>query len=123
MQIAALSGHCCSPRTSTDNPLTSMSVILIGYRGSGKSSVGQHVARKLAWEFTDTDTIVTNASGISIKEIFEKHGEEHFRLLETTAIRSVMTWDDAVNALGGGAVTREENRKLIKKSGFHVIYL
>jgi shikimate kinase len=100
-----------------------MSVFLIGYRGSGKSSVGQHAARKLAWDFADSDSIVSNAAEMSIKEIFEKHGEEYFRQLETAAIRDLCKWDDTVIALGGGAVTREENRKLIAAAGFPVIYL
>jgi len=100
-----------------------MSLFLIGYRGSGKTSVGQHVARKLGWDFTDTDAFITNASGMTIKEIFEREGEPYFRLLETTAIKSTIAWEQAVVALGGGAVTREENRALIKQSGFEVVYL
>jgi shikimate kinase len=100
-----------------------MSVFLIGYRGSGKSSVGQHAARKLAWDFADSDSIVTNAAEMSIKEIFETRGEAYFRELETATIKSLCKWDDTVIALGGGAVTREENRKLIASSGFPVIYL
>jgi shikimate kinase len=100
-----------------------MSVFLIGYRGSGKSSVGQHVARRLQWDFADTDTIITNATELTIREIFEQDGEEHFRLLETTAIKDVCKWDDTVIALGGGAITREVNRQLIADSGFPVIYL
>jgi shikimate kinase len=100
-----------------------MSVFLIGYRGSGKSSVGLHVARKLGWDFADSDSIITAATSMSIKEIFEKHGEEHFRLLETATIKTLCDWKDAVIALGGGAVTREVNRELIKQAGFAVIYL
>jgi shikimate kinase len=100
-----------------------MSLFLIGYRGSGKTSVGQHVARKLNWDFADSDSIVTNASGMTIKEIFERHGEEHFRMLESKAIAELCGWDQCVIALGGGAVMREENRGLIQQSGFPVIYL
>jgi shikimate kinase len=100
-----------------------MSLFLIGYRGSGKSSVGQHVARTLGWDFADSDSIITAAMNMTIKEIFDKHGEAHFRLLETTTIKTLCEWKDAVIALGGGAVTLEVNRELIKQSGFTVIYL
>jgi shikimate kinase len=100
-----------------------MSLFLIGYRGSGKSSVGQHVARRLHWDFVDTDTVITNATELTIREIFEQEGEEHFRLLETKTVEDVCKWDDTVIALGGGAVTREVNRQLIGEAGFPVIYL
>ena len=100
-----------------------MSVFLIGYRGSGKTTVGQHVARKLAWEFADADSIVTGSVDLTIREIFEIHGEDYFRTLETAAVKDLCKWDDAVIALGGGAVMRPENRDLIAQSGFPVIYL
>jgi shikimate kinase len=100
-----------------------MSVFLIGYRGSGKTSVGKHVARKLRWDFTDSDSIIANATELTIKDIFEQHGEEHFRMLETKTIEGLCTWDDCVIALGGGAVMREENRKFIRGSGFPIVYL
>jgi shikimate kinase len=100
-----------------------MSVFLIGYRGSGKSSVGEHVARKLGWDFADSDSIITNAAEMSIKEIFEIHGEAHFRDLETATVKTLCEWQEAVISLGGGAVIRDVNRQLIAKSGFSVIYL
>ena len=100
-----------------------MSVFLIGYRGSGKTSIGGHVARRLGWEFADSDAIVTAAANMTIKEIFDRHGEEYFRMLESTAVKDLCKWDDAVIALGGGAVMREENREAMRQSGFPVIYL
>jgi shikimate kinase len=103
-------------------PIT-MSLFLIGYRGSGKTTVGQHVARRLKLEFADSDSIVTAAADMTIKEIFEKHGEDYFRTLETAAVKDLCNWVDAVIALGGGAVMREVNRQAIRDSGFPVIYL
>jgi shikimate kinase len=100
-----------------------MSVFFIGYRGSGKTTVGQHVARKLGWEFADSDSIVTGAVDMTIREIFEQHGEAYFRMLETAAVKDLCKWDDAVIALGGGAIMQAGNQELISKSGFPVVYL
>ena len=96
---------------------------MIGYRGSGKTSVGQHVARRLGWDFADSDSIITQATGNTIRDIFAMHGEEHFRLLETTAVLDLCKWTDAVIALGGGAILRDANQRAIAGSGFDVIYL
>ena len=79
--------------------------------------------RRLGWEFADSDSIVTAAAEMTIKEIFERHGEEYFRTLETAAVKDLCKWDDTVIALGGGAVMRDVNRVAIKESGFPVIYL
>jgi shikimate kinase len=100
-----------------------MSVVLIGYRGSGKSSIGRKLADRLWQAFVDTDDLIVKSAGKSIREIFEQDGEQHFRDLETAAVRDALGRNDHVIALGGGAVLREENRATIKSSGRSVVYL
>lgn len=100
-----------------------MSVILIGYRGSGKTTVGKKLAGRLWQKFVDTDELIVKSAGKSIKEIFEQEGEPRFRDLETIALQSACGMQDHVIALGGGAILREENRQIIKSSGRKVIYL
>lgn len=77
-------------------------LVLIGPMASGKSKVGRRVAKALDLPFIDTDTRIVAAHG-SIREIFETHGEEHFRALERQAVADAIA-EDAVVSLGGGAV-------------------
>jgi shikimate kinase len=100
-----------------------MSIALVGYRGSGKSTIGKRLADRLWQKFVDTDDLVTKQAGKSIKEIFETQGEADFRELEAQVVAEVCNLQDHVIALGGGAVLREENRKAIKAAGLKVIYL
>ena len=101
-----------------------MSVVLIGYRGSGKTTVGKRLADRLWQPFVDTDELVVRkAGGKTIREIFESGGEQQFRDLESEAVREVALLQEHVIALGGGALLREENRKQIKDAGFKVVYL
>jgi shikimate kinase len=99
-----------------------MSVILIGYRGSGKTTVGKRLADRLWQKFVDTDELIVKAAGRSIREIFEHEGEPRFRDLETDALKQALALIDHVVALGGGAVLREENRKMIKQATSKRIY-
>src|SRR5450432_1746182 len=100
-----------------------MSVILIGYRGSGKTTIGKKLADRLWQKFVDTDDLIVAATGKTIREIFETDGEPKFRDLETDALRKACEMKDHVISLGGGAVIREENRKTIINSGLKRIYL
>jgi shikimate kinase len=100
-----------------------VSVILIGYRGSGKTTIGKKLADRLWQKFVDTDQMIVATAGKTIREIFEQQGEEHFRDLETDAVRQACELTDHVIALGGGAVLREENREIIKNSKLKRIYL
>lgn len=100
-----------------------MSTVLIGYRGSGKTTIGQKLADHLWQKFVDTDQMVQARAGKSIKEIFEQEGEPRFRELEAEAIREAAGLQEHVIALGGGAPLREENRRVIKAAGHRVIYL
>lgn len=85
-----------------DTPLRLRRVLLIGFMGAGKSSVGRRLARALGWRFVDFDNEVTAASGMSVPEIFETAGEAAFRKLEAEVGRRVLAWDEVVLAAGGG---------------------
>jgi len=100
-----------------------MALVLIGYRGSGKSSIGCAVAGRLSATFIDLDELIVRQAGQDIRDIFARDGEECFRDLETKALRQALQISDAVIALGGGAVVREETRRLLKDAGGKVIYL
>jgi shikimate kinase len=100
-----------------------MSIILVGYRGSGKTTIGKKLADRLWQTFVDTDDMVAKAAGKTIKQIFEEDGEAKFRELEIAAVRDACATSDHVIALGGGAVTRQENRDAVKQSGHKVVYL
>jgi shikimate kinase len=100
-----------------------MSVVLIGYRGSGKTTVGKRLADQLWQPFVDTDTLVVRKAGRSIREIFDEQGEPGFRELESQAVREALLLREHVISLGGGALLREENRAALKASGHKVIHL
>ena len=100
-----------------------MSVVLIGYRGSGKSTVGKRLADRLWQPFVDTDALIVRKAGKSIREIFEHQGEQAFRDLESTIVRDTLKLKEHVISLGGGALLREENRAALKASGHKVVYL
>lgn len=100
-----------------------MSVVLIGYRGSGKTTTGKRLADRLWQPFVDTDDLVVRKAGKSIREIFEQQGEAAFRDLEAEVVREVCQLKEHVISLGGGALLREENRSALKASGHKIIYL
>ena len=93
-----------------------MNIFLIGYRASGKSSVGKLLAEKLGMSFIDTDDLVEERAEKTIGKIFEAQGEGHFRNLESEAVNSVCKMKSCVVALGGGAVLKKENLEKIKNS-------
>ena len=100
-----------------------MSALLIGYRGSGKTTIGKKLADRLWQPFVDVDELIVKEAGKSIKDIFEQQGESAFRDLEEKAVRHALAMPEHVVALGGGSVLREVNRTAIKASGRKVIYL
>jgi shikimate kinase len=99
-------------------------VYLVGFMGSGKSTVGRLLADRLGWEFIDLDREIEAEQGITIAEIFDQYGEEHFRRIETDAIRQhvrrVRTGRPAVMALGGGAFCRDANYEMLQENGVTV---
>lgn len=97
--------------------------MLVGYRGSGKSSIGKRLAGDLWQKFVDTDALIVQRAGRSIAQIFKDDGEAYFRALESQIVIECCGLVDHVVALGGGAVLRDENRAALKGSGAKVIYL
>ena len=94
-----------------------MNIVLIGYRGSGKTSIGKSLANKLWMQFVDTDAVIVEQAGKTIREIFEAEGEAGFRQRETAAIRVAAARDNYVIAVGGGAVLAAENVQVMKANG------
>lgn len=96
-------------------------IYLVGFMGSGKTTVGRLLAERLGWDFIDLDEEVESDQKTSITEIFECHGEEYFRALETEAIRRHVTMvrggRPLVIALGGGAFAHQENYELLQDHG------
>jgi shikimate kinase len=90
-----------------------MNIVLIGYRGTGKTSVAQRIALRLGWSWVDADVEVELAAGKSIAAIFADDGEPRFRDLEATVLPRLLGRDRHVLALGGGVVLREANRRLL----------
>ncbi len=95
-------------------------VVLVGFMGSGKSSVGRLVARTLRGRFVDTDRLVIDHTGRQITEIFAEKGEGFFREEESRALRSLLGGKGLVVATGGGIVTEPENLPILKELGFIV---
>ena len=90
--------------------------------GSGKSTVGRHLARQLRIPFIDTDQVIERRIGCSIREYFETHGEPAFRDVEQEVIDEVTRLSDHILATGGGAVLRDVNRHMLRERT-KVIYL
>jgi shikimate dehydrogenase len=97
-----------------------MNIVLIGMRGSGKTTVGKILARKLGRDFVQMDDLIVQKAGLSIPEIVAKHGWVKFRELEEEITSEVTKRDNIINASGGGVVTREKNSQALKKNGLLV---
>lgn len=98
-------------------------IILIGYMGSGKSTVGRKAARAVEYNFLDTDVLIEEEEGMKISKLFEEKGEAYFREKETETIQRLLTQPKGnVIATGGGLPMKEGNAKLLKELGT-VIYL
>jgi shikimate kinase len=95
-------------------------VVLVGFMGSGKSSVGRLVARTLHGRFVDTDRLVVDRAGREITDIFATEGEAWFRQEESRALRSLVGESRLVVATGGGIVTVPANLPALKELGFVV---
>ena len=100
-----------------------MNVVLIGYRGTGKSTVGRLIAERLGLQFTDADEELERRTGRSIREMFADGGEATFRDLESAVLADLLRNEGMVVALGGGAVLRPQNRQPIRRAGNRVIWL
>jgi len=95
-------------------------IYLMGYMGSGKSTLGKKLSSALDYQFIDLDRYIEETTGNSIEEIFQKSGETIFRKIESEALTTVSKKEKVVIALGGGTPCHEENIKIIKNSGISV---
>src|SRR3954451_19688538 len=94
--------------------LGTRSVVLVGMMGAGKSTIGRRLSARLRLPFVDADTEIESAAGMSITDIFENHGEPHFRAGEARVIARLLDGGPAVLATGGGAFMWEETRDRIR---------
>jgi shikimate kinase len=98
-------------------------VVLIGAPGSGKSTVGAALAKMLALDFIDTDQLIEEREGKAITDIFVVDGEPHFRAVELETLKHVLTLNDVVISLGGGAPISDQAQQLINSSESTVVFL
>jgi shikimate kinase len=98
-------------------------VVLIGAPGSGKSTVGAALAKVLALDFVDTDLLIEEREGKAITDIFVVDGEPHFRAVELETLKHVLTLNDVVISLGGGAPISDQAQQLINSSESTVVFL
>lgn len=94
-----------------------MVITLIGYRGCGKSSIAPRLAKRLEWHWIDSDRVIEERAGCSIRQIFENEGEVGFRKRESEVIAELLQQDRLVLASGGGAILSEETRIRMKAAG------
>jgi shikimate kinase len=88
-------------------------VVLIGFRGSGKTTIGKEISRMLQWEYVSTDALIEAEAGCSINEFVEKEGWQAFRRLETKVIEGLREKKNAVIDCGGGVVENSQNMALL----------
>jgi shikimate kinase len=98
-------------------------IILIGPMGSGKTTIGQHLAQDFSLEFRDTDQMIVAQTGREISDIFIEDGEDEFRVLEKIILRTALLEDETVLSLGGGACTSIDAQSALRASGAFIVYL
>jgi len=99
-----------------------MNLILVGYMGCGKSSVGKRLANRMGFRFVDLDTHIEEYANASISDIYKSNGEEDFRKLETHVLSKVVNEKDIVLATGGGTPCFSNNMEVLLNNGY-VVYL
>jgi len=103
------------PTASTATALPQR-IVLTGFMGAGKTTVGHLLGKRLGWRFLDVDTEIETATGATIAQLFQERGELWFRQLEHETIRGLLTSDSVVLALGGGAIEDVRTRNLLLSS-------
>ena len=97
-------------------------IALIGFMGAGKSAVGREFSRRTGWPRHDTDEMIREQFGISIPDIFARHGEQAFRAAETALLKTLERGLAGIVVTGGGIILREENVRLLRGMG-RIIWL
>src|SRR5215470_10921617 len=97
-----------------------MRVVLTGFMGAGKSAVGRRVAERLGRTLIDTDAVIEQREGATVREIFARAGEPHFRALERRVVSDACAAGDVVIATGGGTVLDERNHRALAQHGLLV---
>ena len=102
-----------------------IAVALVGFMGAGKTTVGQELARRLAWRFHDLDDLIQVAEGATIEQIFEQRGEKAFREMERRILSTILGSNTSplVLALGGGAFVDTENQSLLRSAKVPAVFL
>ncbi len=113
-ETATSAGAGASQEAEIISALGTRSVVLVGMMGVGKSTIGRRLSARLHLPFLDADTEIEAAAGMSIPDIFETHGEPHFRDGEARVIARLLDGGPTVIATGGGAFMREETRNRIR---------
>lgn len=98
-------------------------IILCGFMGCGKTTIGKRIARLSNLKFIDMDDYIVNKAGMTITEIFEKYGEDYFRDLEHNACKDIALMKGVIVAAGGGALTFERNIKALKEHNGKIIFI
>ena len=103
-------------------------IVLVGFMGAGKTTVGRLLSRRLGLPFADVDTVIAEREGLAVQQIFAERGEPAFRALEQETIASLLSEPRLVLALGGGATEHEQTRRLLIEStgpggAVEVVYL
>ena len=96
-------------------------IVLIGFMGTGKSTIARELAKTRQMNIVEMDEEIVRRRGKSIADIFEEEGEEYCRDLETALLKELQTKENQVISCGGGAVLREENVRVMKKNGCVVL--
>jgi shikimate kinase len=119
-ETASPAGASASQEAEISAALGTRSVVLVGMMGAGKSTIGRRLAARLRLPFLDADIEIEAAAGMPIPDIFETHGEPHFRDGEARVIARLLDGGPAVLATGGGAFMREQTRELIRDKAISI---
>lgn len=102
--------------TAVPAPAHLKRLVLTGFMGAGKSTIGRLLATQLGWNFLDLDTHLEQRTGATIPQLFQRHGEARFRRLESTALASALSQSNTILALGGGTPEDLTNRLLLEQT-------